>query len=110
MRYSAPLRSRKGEGTLQRGGWLHPFDHSSDTLTQADTHGGQAELAAFPFQYVQQGAGDTGTGAAQRVTQGDGAAVQVHFLFHFVQQLQVLGHRQGLGSERFVQFISGGES
>src|SRR5690606_16176058 len=56
------------------------------------------------FHDVEQGAGDAGTGAAQGVAQGDGAAIEVDLLFDFVEQLQVLQYRQGLRGEGFVEF------
>ena len=81
---------------------LHPFDNGGDTLAQADAHGSEAELAVFPFHYVQQGAGDTCARAAQWVAQCDRAAVEVDLLFHFVEQFEVFGYRQRLGSKGFV--------
>src|SRR5690606_15669023 len=82
---------------------LDAFEDRGDTLAETDAHGRHTQGAAVLLHHVQQGAGDTGTGAAVRVTQRDGTTVQVDLLVHLVQQLQVLQHRQGLGGEGFVQ-------
>ncbi len=47
---------------------LHPFEHGGDALTQADAHGGDSQGDVLLFHQVDQGGGDAGTGAAERVT------------------------------------------
>ena len=42
---------------------------------------------------------EMGTGAAEQVTQGDGATVQVHLLVHQILQTQILHAGQGLGGK-----------
>src|SRR5437764_815956 len=48
-----------------------------DALADADTHGGRRPASAAPAQFVQQGGGDAGAGAAEWVADGDRAAVDV---------------------------------
>ena len=61
------------------------------------------EGAAILLHHVEQGAGNTRTGATERVTQGNRAAVQVNLLVHLVEYFQIFQHRQGLCSESFVE-------
>ncbi len=54
-----------------------PLDTQCDAHAAADTQGGQALLAARPLQLVEQGGQDARARGADRVTDGDGAAVDV---------------------------------
>src|SRR5690606_31477690 len=101
----ANLQKKQSRGTRPRlhvRERLNALEDRGDALTQANTHGGHAERAAILLHHVQQGAGNTRTGTAERVTQSDGAAVQVDLLLHLVEDLEVLQHRQSLRSEGFV--------
>ena len=55
---------------------LDALYHGGNTLAQADAHGGDTQGHVLFLHHSEQGAGDTGTGTAKGVTQGDGAAVQ----------------------------------
>src|SRR5690606_28767273 len=81
----------------------HTLKNGGDTLTQTDAHSGHADGAAILLHHVQQGAGDPRTGAAEGVTQGDGAAVEVDLLVHLVHKLEFLEHWQRLCDKGIVQ-------
>jgi hypothetical protein len=55
------------------------------------------------LHHVEQSAGNTRTGATERVAQGNRAAVQVNLLVHLVEHFQIFQHWQGLCSESFVE-------
>ncbi len=61
------------------------------------------KVAAILLHHVQQSAGNPRTGATERVTQGDRAAVQVNLLVHLVEHFQIFQHWQGLCGESFVE-------
>src|SRR5690606_26761229 len=83
---------------------LDAFEDGGDALPQSDAHRGHAKGTAVLLLDVQQGAGDTRSGATERMAQCDGAAMQVDLLVHLVEQLEILEHRQRLRSEGLVQF------
>src|SRR5450830_1802567 len=100
------IRKNKSRGTRPRlpsTRRLDAFEDGGDALAEANAHGGYPEGAAILLHHVQQSAGDTGTGATERVTQGDRAAVQVNLLVHLVEHFQIFQHWQGLCGERFVE-------
>src|SRR5262249_5864949 len=57
-----------------------PFEDHGHALAAADAHGFEAELLVVPLQGVDQGGGDPGAGHAERVADGDGAAVDVQLV------------------------------
>ena len=59
---------------------IHPFDDRGDALADTDAHGGEAEAAAAFFHFVNKRRHDPGAAAAQRVAEGDGAAVDVELV------------------------------
>ena len=74
--------------------------HGGNAHAAADAQRGQAVLGIGALLHlVQQRDDDTGTGSADGVAQGDGAAVDVD-LAHVKAQLT--GHGDGLGGERLV--------
>src|SRR5579859_3935641 len=54
-----------------------PFEHEGHALAAADAHGLEADLLVVELQRVDQRGGDPGSGHAERVTNRDGAAVDV---------------------------------
>ena len=73
----------------------------------------QTKLRVFAFHQVNQRCADTRPGAAQRVTEGDRAAVEVNFLVDLLHQPQIFNARQDLRGEGFVHLehvdITGGQ-
>lgn len=53
------------------------LDHRNNPQPKPDTHRSQPDIALFPVHDIEQGVGDAGARAAQRVAQSDGAAVEV---------------------------------
>lgn len=72
-------------------------------MAETNAHSGYPEGAAILLHNIEQGAGNTRTGATERVTQGDRAAVQVNLLVHLVENFQIFQHWQGLCGESFVE-------
>src|SRR5690348_12077686 len=66
-----------GSLTRWRSSLASVLPQGGDALTDADAHGGRRPAGATPAQLVQQGGGDAGAGAAERVADGDRAAVDV---------------------------------
>src|SRR5260370_11422981 len=58
-------------------GLVEPLDDHGDALAAANAHGFQVHGLVPGGQAVEQGGGDPGAGHAERVAQGDGAAVHV---------------------------------
>src|SRR6185503_6931490 len=56
------------------------FEDSGQTLADPDAEGRHPEFAAAAPQLAHQGAGEAGAGAAERVAEGDRAAVDVEAL------------------------------
>eukprot|EP00162_Nutomonas_longa_P000223 comp10274_c0_seq1/m.12359 comp10274_c0_seq1/g.12359 ORF comp10274_c0_seq1/g.12359 comp10274_c0_seq1/m.12359 type:complete len:450 (+) comp10274_c0_seq1:1102-2451(+) len=77
------------------------FQDGGDALTAADALGGQRQRLAFTHQQAGGLASDAGTRGAQRVTQRQGAAIQVDL---GGIEAQFLGDRHGLHGKRLVAF------
>src|SRR5476651_1603972 len=100
------IRKNKSRGTRPRlpsTRRLDAFEDGADALAEANAHGGYPEGTAILLHHVEQSARDSRTGTTERVTQGNGAAVQVNLLVHLVEHFQILEHRQGLCGEGFVE-------
>jgi hypothetical protein len=78
---------------------LDPFEDRGDALAAADAHRDQRVPAAGPAQFVEGLDDQDGTGGAERVTQGDAAAVRVG---PFRRQAELGGDGEGLRGERLV--------
>ena len=72
----------------------------SHALAAADAHGLHAEGLVRLLEVVDQGGHDAGAGHAERVTEGDGAAVDVHLRVEV--DAQVTGRADDLAGERLV--------
>src|SRR6266487_6856738 len=79
---------------------IQSLDNGGDALSDADAHRCQAVTTAAPFQLVQQGHDDACATAAERVPQGDGAAVDVELLLVDLQLARTL---QALCGKGFVE-------
>src|SRR5690242_18298802 len=66
--------------SLKAGSAPVDLDHDRVALTAAAADRGDAETAAAAAQLVDEGADDAGAGGADRVTEGDRAAVDVDLL------------------------------
>ena len=80
---------------------IHPFENSGGALAAAHAHGHHAVLRIAALHLAQDGGGELGAGAAQRMAQRDGAAVHIDFLRI---EAGLLDHRQRLHGECLVQF------
>jgi hypothetical protein len=71
--------SEHGLGGLCFGsrGLVNAFDNRGDALPHADTHGREAIATAAPFHFVNECCHEPCATAAEGVTEGDGAAVDV---------------------------------
>src|SRR5699024_9327879 len=78
------------------------FEDGGHALTTTDAQGLQTEGLVVELESVDQGAGDAGTGAAERVTEGDRAAVDVQLLLDV--DPQPVGGGQYLRGEGLVEF------
>ena len=76
------------------------FEDGGQTLADADAEGGDAVLAAAAAQLADEGAGEAGAGAAERVAEGDRAAVDVEAL---LLDPQLAGAGEDLRGEGLVQ-------
>ena len=76
------------------------FEDRRQALADADAHGGDAVLAAAAAQLADQGAGEAGAGAAERVAEGDRAAVDVEPL---LLDAELAGAGEDLGGEGLVE-------
>ena len=79
---------------------LQALEDTCRAHAAADAQGGQALLGIGPFGHLmEQGDDDAGAGAADRVADGDGAAVDVDLLH---VEAQLAGHGDGLGGKGLV--------
>src|SRR5260370_34345065 len=76
-----------------------PLEDGGDALPAADAHGDERVPAAGPAQLVQGLDGEDGPGGADRMAEGDAAAVRVDPVR---RQAEFPGHGEGLGRERLV--------
>src|SRR5882757_10369502 len=85
-------------------GWgSDPLDDGRDAHAAADAHGDQAVALVAAVQFVDDRADEHGAGGAQRVTQSDGAAVDVDLLLDLRRgQAHVLAEAQDDRGERLV--------
>src|SRR5580700_2846283 len=92
-----------GYGWIARDGGLphqlDPFEDRGDALAAADAHRDQRVPAAGPAQLVEGLDDQDGAGGAERVTQGDAAAVRVG---PFRRKAELGGDGEGLRGERLV--------
>ena len=56
---------------------LRPLDHHGNAHAPADAQGGQAKVGVSPLHLVQQRDQDPGAGCADRVTERDGATIDI---------------------------------
>jgi len=76
------------------------FEQAGGTLAAADAHGDDGVAALAAFELVQRRGGELGAGAAERVAQRDGAAVDVELVGG---DLEGVLDVDGLAGERFVE-------
>src|SRR4051794_39787183 len=81
---------------------LHPFERQRDSLADADAHGRKSELAAGPLKLLGGGEGEARAGHAERVAEGDRAAVGVH-VGRIVGDAELAENGEALGGEGFVE-------
>src|SRR5581483_2413705 len=74
--------------------------HHRNALTAADAEGGEAEMGIAALHLVQEGDEDTGAAGADRVAEGDGAAVDVDLLG---VEAKLTHHGHALRRERLVR-------
>src|SRR5258705_13480862 len=79
---------------------LHPFEYTRSTHTAANAHADEAIARLLALHLIQQRGGQLGAGAAERMSQRDGAAADVEPIRIDRQLLQARKHLRG---ERFVQ-------
>src|SRR5215469_17720806 len=77
-----------------------PLEDGGDALAAADAHGDQGVVAAGAVQFVQRLDGQDRSGGADRVAEGDAAAVGVGLVR---RQPELSGHGERLGGEGLVQ-------
>ena len=82
---------------------LNPLNGAGYALADTDAHGGECELAASLNQLQRGAAGNAGARHAQRMAEGDGAAIGVYVLA-IIGQAQLPQHGKALGGKRLVQF------
>src|SRR5262249_62086254 len=71
------VQRHPGIAPPSRTALLQPFDDRRDPLTEADAHRLQTKALVGPLEVVQQRGHELGAGAAERMTERDGAAVDV---------------------------------
>ena len=79
---------------------LHSLDDGRNPLADADAHGRQAVAAAAPFHFMDEGSHDSRAAAAERMSQRDGAAIDIEFI---QIDAQLASAREHLGRECFVK-------
>src|SRR4051794_4328685 len=79
---------------------LESLDHGRDSLPDADAESRDPVAVTAPPQLPNQGGHQPGAGAAERMTEGDRAAVHVEAL---LVDAEPLGAGQDLGGERLIQ-------
>src|SRR4051794_35592402 len=95
----SPLKPISPERSARRAARLDSFEDGGEALADADAEGGDPVLAAAAAQLAAEGAGEAGAGAAERVAEGDRAAVDVEPLF---VDPELTGAGEDLGGERLV--------
>ena len=78
-----------------------PFENSRRALAAADAHGDHAVARVAPLHFAEDGRGQFRAGAAERMAQRDGAAVDVD---DFRIESGGADHGQRLRRESFVEF------
>ena len=97
-------RSSASAGVARRkSGWESGgiFDSERHVHSAADAESGQASARFSPEHFVEQGYGDARSGAADGMTERDGATVDVEF---FAIKMKLAITCQYLGGECFVEF------
>src|SRR3954447_18330098 len=82
---------------------LHPFERESDSLADADAHGGEAKLTAVALQFLGCREEEPRAGHAEGVTERDRAAVGVYARV-VVGDAELAKNGQSLRGEGLVQF------
>ena len=81
-------------------------------MSQADAHGGEAELGIFTLHLINQRGANTRPGTTQRMTERDRPAVEVDLLIDLLHQAQIFNARQDLRGKGLIHFkdvdIAGG--
>src|ERR1700720_3604079 len=88
-----------GAGAWELRHQLDPFEDRGDALAAAEAHRDQCVPAADPALLVEGLDDQDGAGGAERVTEGDAAAVRVG---PFRRQAELGGDGEGLRGERLV--------
>src|SRR6185312_6275091 len=98
--------SRRGEGNRSCGFRvkLQVFDHRGRALAAADAHGYHAPARLAALELVDHGGQQLGAGAAERMAQGDGPAVDVDLVGI---EVGLGDDRQRLGGEGLVELDQG---
>src|SRR5207253_1359270 len=86
----------KASGFRAKGELREPLHDHRHALAAADAHGFHADGLAGVLEAVEEGGHDAGAGHAERVTEGDGAAVDVELL---PVDAEVPGRGHDLGGE-----------
>src|SRR6266446_6918740 len=94
-----PTRSRRSESGARCSPSRLPLDHYRDALAAADARGGQTVGALPAAQLQRQRQQQAGARRAQRMSQRDGAAIDVRAR---AIEAQLLLHGQVLSREGFV--------
>src|ERR1700683_2103719 len=80
---------------------LHSFKNTSGALAAAYAHGDQTVFRIAARHFPQDGGGEFGSRAPERMAQGDGASIDVDY---FRIDAGLLDDGQGLHAEGLVQF------
>src|SRR5260370_22274616 len=80
---------------------IQSLEYTRGAHAAADAHRDHAIASVAALQFAQDAGGQFRAGAAERMAQSDGAAVDVHFVGIESQRLD---YRHRLGRERFVKF------
>ncbi len=99
-------RLSAGSSLLRRGA-LDPLDDGRDALPPADAQGDERPLLIAPLELVQRGAEQHGAGCAERVPEGDRAAVDVDPGGVNLERANGLQHHRGEGFVDFPQIDVG---
>ena len=83
---------------------LEAFEDTGGAHATADAHGDHAVAGVAALQFAHERGGEFGSGAAERMAEGDGAAVGIDARGI---QIGLLDDGEGLRGERFVQFDHG---
>ncbi len=82
---------------------LQIFENRCGAHAAADAHGHHAILGFAATHFVDQLCGELGPGAAQRMTEGDRAAIDVDLV---LIQLQLCGSQPGTARQRLHSILS----